>query len=187
MKTQHDQRIFWSFLQWRRLILVSHTKIFKQFLFPVLTLLSECIIPSYLLRLMDVLDILLCTNPYIDMTWSSRRPPPQYNSIVHSKTNFYFLGIGPICYVDLTCIFRPVSPPLYVVSKIGLINNVLIHISFQIFLSWHCIIFCDLFLCRIRKNYILKLYIYFPYINTQRRPTAQFDDTTGISPPHSKN
>ena len=62
MRRQHDQRSFWSFLHWRRLVLVSHTIFFQQVFFLVLNLLPECIIPSYLLRLMDVLAIGFFTN-----------------------------------------------------------------------------------------------------------------------------
>ena len=64
---QYDHRSFWSFLQWWRLILVSHTRIFQQVLFLELTLFTECIIPSGFLRLMDVLAIFYCTNTDIDM------------------------------------------------------------------------------------------------------------------------
>ena len=35
--------------------------------------------------------------------------------------------------------------------------------------------------------YILKVYIYFPCINTQQRATSPFNDTPVISPPHSKH
>ena len=54
------------------------------------------------------------------MTWSIRRFPLQYHSLVHSKNNSYFLGIGPIRDIRFTCIFRPICFPLCVVSKIGL-------------------------------------------------------------------
>ena len=37
------------------------------------------------------------------------------------------------------------------------------------------------------KMYILKVYIYFPYINTQRRSTAPLNNTPIISPPHSEH
>ena len=67
MRRQHKQSIFWSFLQWRRLILISHTIIFQQVLFLVLDLLPEWIITSDLLKLIYVLAILFCTNPDIDV------------------------------------------------------------------------------------------------------------------------
>ena len=38
------------------------------------------------------------------MTWSSPRCPHQYHYLVHRK-QFYFVGIGPICEVELTRIF----------------------------------------------------------------------------------
>ena len=55
------------------------------------------------------------------VTWSSPRCPLWSNSLVHSKNNSYFVIIGPIRYVDLTCIFD-LFFPLYVVSKIGISN-----------------------------------------------------------------
>ena len=48
------------------LILVSHTRIFQHFLFLGLILLPECIIPYDFLRIIGVLDIFLCNDPYID-------------------------------------------------------------------------------------------------------------------------
>ena len=39
----------------------------------------------------------------------------------------------------------------------------------------------------LENQYILKVYIYFPCINTQQRATASFDGTPIISPPHSKH
>ena len=79
--------------------------------------------------------------------------------------------------------------PLYVVLKIGLsiITSILIHIYFLMLLLWHWIIFYTLFWCRIRKIFILKVYIYIPCINTQRKSTAPFDDTPIISPLHSEH
>ena len=49
----------------------------------------------------------------------------------------------------LTCF-----PPFYIVSKIGLstITCFLIHICFQMLLSWHWIMFCTLFWCIILNN-----------------------------------
>ena len=44
------------------------------------------------------------------MTWSRPRFNLRYNSLVHSKNNDYFVGMGPIRDIELTCIFRPVSP-----------------------------------------------------------------------------
>ena len=41
--------------------------------------------------------------------------------------------------------------------------------------------FCTLFWCRFRKMFISKVYIYLPCINTQRQPTAPFNDTPIIS------
>ena len=43
-------------------------------------------------------------------TGSIPKYPPQYNSMVHSENNLYFLEIGPISDIELTCVFRPVSP-----------------------------------------------------------------------------
>ena len=48
-------------------------------------------------------------------------------------------------------------------------------------LSWHWIMFCTLFWCRIRKMLILEVYIYFPWINTHRRATAPLDNTPVMS------
>ena len=40
------------------------------------------------------------------LTWSIPRRPLRSHSLVHSENNYYFLGIGPIRDVELTCIFR---------------------------------------------------------------------------------
>ena len=109
-------------------------------------------------------------------TWSSPRCPFLYHSLVHSKNNSYFVGIGPICDVDLTCIFLTCFFPFYVVSKIGLstITHILIHICFQMLLSWHWIMFCTLFWCRIRNNvrfeclYLFTLHQHIATSNEQR-------------------
>ena len=66
MRRQHDQSIFWSFLQWRRFILVGHTVIFHQVLFLVVPWLPEWLIPYGLFRLMGILDFLFSTNQDID-------------------------------------------------------------------------------------------------------------------------
>ena len=47
--------------------------------------------------------------------------------------------------------------------------------------------FCALFWCRIRKIYILEVYIYFPCVSTQQRATAPSENAPIISPPHSKH
>ena len=44
------------------------------------------------------------------VTWSSSWCPLRSHSLVHSKFNYYFFGIEPILVVDLTGVFRPVSP-----------------------------------------------------------------------------
>ena len=70
-------------------------------------------------------------------TWSIPKFRFQSHSLVHNETNSYFFGIGPISDVDLTCIFRTVSP-LYMLHQIQvsvLQNKILIHICFQILLS----------------------------------------------------
>ena len=46
--------------------------------------------------------------------------------------------------------------------------------------------FCTLYWCRIRGNYILKVYIYFLCINKQRGAISQFDNNPFISPLRSK-
>ena len=66
-RIQHGQKSFWSFLQWRRLILGSYTRIFHQVFFLGLILFPECIAPSGFLRLMYILLILFCTIPGIDV------------------------------------------------------------------------------------------------------------------------
>ena len=38
-------------------------------------------------------------------TVSSPRLPLRYNFLVHSEKHSYFVGIGPICDVELTCKF----------------------------------------------------------------------------------
>ena len=66
----------------------------------------------------DAIDNFLCKCGLRKlMTWSSPRCPLRNYYVVHSNNNFYFVGIGPILYVELTCIFS-----LYIVSKIGLIT-----------------------------------------------------------------
>ena len=42
------------------------------------------------------------------VTGSIPRCPLWYHSLVHSQKKSYFVGIGPICDVELTYIFRPV-------------------------------------------------------------------------------
>ena len=54
-------------------------------------------------------------------------------------------------------------------------------------LSWHWIVFCGLFLCKIQIFFILKVYIYSPCINSQRWSTAPFNNTPVISPPNRKH
>ena len=34
--------------------------------------------------------------------------PLRYHSLVHSENNSYFVGIGPIRDIELTCIFQPI-------------------------------------------------------------------------------
>ena len=43
-------------------------------------------------------------------TGSSPRCPLWYHSLVYSKNNCYFVRIGPIHDIDLTCTFRPFFP-----------------------------------------------------------------------------
>ena len=80
-------------------------------------------------------------------------------------------------------VYFDLPPPLYVGSKIGLITikYFLIHIYFKMLLSWHWIMFCALFWCKIRKMFILKVYIYLPCINTQRQAKSRFENTPVIS------
>ena len=122
------------------------------------------------------------------MTWSIPRRPSLSHSLVNIENNSHFVVIRPIRDVDSQMYISTYFPPLYVVLKIGLITirSFLILICFQIFFSWHWIMFCNLFRCRIRKMYIQKVYIYLPYINTQRWSTSPFDDTPIVSPRHSK-
>ena len=60
-----------------------------------------------------------------------------HHSLVHSENNSYFVGIGPIFDVEITCIFRPVFLPLYILLNIGIstITLFLLHICFQMLLS----------------------------------------------------
>ena len=67
MRIHHYQKSSWSFLQWWIFILVSHTRIFQKVLFLGLVLLPEWIVPSNFFKIMDVLAILFCTIPFIDM------------------------------------------------------------------------------------------------------------------------
>ena len=46
---------------------MSHARIFQRVLFLGLISLPECIIPYHFLRIIDVLEILFCTNPDIYM------------------------------------------------------------------------------------------------------------------------
>ena len=80
-------------------------------------------------------------------------------------------------------------PPLYVVSKIGLST---IRYFFNTSLFKYC--YHDIELCFVpyfgaesEKMHILKVYIHFLYINTQRQENAPFDDTTVILPLQSEH
>ena len=96
------------------------------------------------------------------VTWSSPICLIWYHYWVHSKKKTYFLEIGPIRYVKLTCIFLPFLS-LYVVSKIGLGTiYFLIHTCFQMLSSWNWIMFCALFWCIIRKNVYFEVIYLFP-------------------------
>ena len=86
-----------------------------------------------------------------------------------------FLGIGPIRDVELTCIFRLVSSlctlnPRYVSV---LYHNFLMHIFFQMLLSWHWIMFCTLFWWKIWNN------VHFEslYLFTLNQHTAKSNST----------
>ena len=84
--------------------------------------------------------------------------------------------------------FSTCSFPLYIISKIGLST---IRQFFNTYLFSNVLIMtlnyvCDLFWCRIRKMYILKVYIFFPCINTQQQSKEPFYYTPVISPPHRK-
>ena len=67
MRRQHGQRIFWWFLLWRRLILVSNTRIFHQVLFLGLILFPEYIGTFVSFKIMGALAILFWTIPGIDV------------------------------------------------------------------------------------------------------------------------
>ena len=47
-------------------------------------------------------------------------------------------------------------------------------------------VLCPISVQNPEKMHVLKVYIYFPCINTQRQATALFDDTPVISTPHRK-
>ena len=66
MRRQQFQKIFWSFLHWKILILVNHTRIFQHLLFIGFIVLTEYIGTSDLLRLMYALAILFWTFPGTD-------------------------------------------------------------------------------------------------------------------------
>ena len=44
----------------------------------------------------------------VDMTGSSTRCPLRSHSLVHSENNYYFVGIWPICDIELIYFFRQV-------------------------------------------------------------------------------
>ena len=96
--------------------------------------------------------------------WSSPRYLLRYHSLVHSKNNSYFVGIAPICDVELTCIFWPVFTFVHCIEDSYQYYKIifLIHICFQMLLSWHWIMFCALFWCRIWKCTFCRYIYNFP-------------------------
>ena len=97
------------------------------------------------------------------MPGSSPTFPLRSHSLVHSKNNSHFVGIGPICDIESTCIFCPIFSlcNLYIRYVSLLLNKFLIHICYQMLLSWHWIMFCVLFWCRIWNNaHCVGIYIY---------------------------
>ena len=114
---------------------------------------------------------------------------PFYLILCYIAKHSYFVGIGPICYIELTCILTP-PPPLSIGSNIGLKTMRYFfnaHI-FQMLLSWHLIMFYALFGAEYGKCTVcIYIYIYITCINTQRKATAPFDNNLFVSPPHSKH
>ena len=73
--------------------------------------------------------------------------------------------------------------PLYVVSKIGLnFLNFKIHICFQMFYNDIELCFVPYFGAELETMFILKVYVYIPFINTQWQVRAPLNDPSVISP-----
>ena len=117
------------------------------------------------------------------LTWYLPRCPLQSHSLVHSKNNSYFFGIGPICDADLTCIFWPFFPFVRCIEDRSQYYNINFEYTSIFKCCYHDIELCFVpyFGAEFGKMFILKVYIYLPCINTQLQETAPFDDTHVIS------
>ena len=135
-----------------------------------------------------LLAIIICQSS-IYKTWSSPRCPLQSHSLLYCKKKSYFFGIGLIPYVDLTCIFRPIFPFVRCIEDRSQYYNMIFYYKYVFKCFYHDIELCFVpyFGVEFWKMFILKVYIYLPCINTQRRVTVPFDDTTVISPLQSEH
>ena len=104
-------------------------------------------------------------------TGSSPRCPIWFHYLVNSKNNSYFVGIGPICDIELTCIFWLVflfvrcikyrSQYYKIIFNTHLFSDVVI-----MTLNY----FCDLFWCKIWKNaHFLVIYLFYLHQHTDTR------------------
>ena len=95
--------------------------------------------------------------------WSSPRCPLRSHYLVHSKNNSFIVGIGPICDVELTCIFRPVFPFVCCIEDRFQYYNINFQYTSIIKCCYHDIeFFCALFWCIIWKNVHFEVLYLFP-------------------------
>ena len=112
------------------------------------------------------------------MTWYIPRCPLRYYSLVHSGKKPYFFGIRPIRDVGLTCIFRPIFPFVCCIKDMSQYYSINFLYKYVIKCCYHDIelYFVPYFGAELGTMFIMKVYIYIPCNNTQRRATVPFND-----------
>ena len=124
------------------------------------------------------------TSIIILVTGSSPRRPLRSHYLVHGEKNSYFVRMGPIRDVELSCKYLTIFPPMCIVSKIGL--STITQICNTHHFSNVVIMILGYFLYPIFGEedeimFIYKVFIYLPCINTQQQTTATFYITHVIS------
>ena len=142
--------------------------------------LVQCLDAYLMCLFFRVFFIIFCA---YQLMWYSPRCSLWSHYLIHSENNSYFVGIGPTCDVVLTCIFRPSFSFVYFIEDRSQYYN----INFQYTSVFKCcyhfieLYFVPYFGAEFETMLILKVYIYLPCINTQRRATVLFDNTPFIS------
>ena len=101
-------------------------------------------------------------------TWSTPRCPLRSHYLVHRKKNSYFLGIGPILDVELTCMFRPIFLIVYCTENRYQDYNKKTYTSvLKCFNRNIELYFVPYFVAKFETMFILKVYVYLTFIKTQ--------------------